>query len=257
MEKEELQGLIIDYIDGKLGESDRRRVEQELVNDPELYKKYEEYQEILNVMDRSQSLEPASEMKMSFEHAIQHELKQSKQTKTILFTPAFYQVAAAVAFIVVAGTIGYLVYQHQEREAQMAIIQKELEETRALVMNKLNDDLSASQRIQGVNVAMEMTTSDDQIVSALVKTMNEDPNTNVRLNALEALSRFKEEPEVKKALINALSTQKDPVIQIALIQLMVEMKEKSVVKDLERIIEDERTMRAVKDEAYSGILRLS
>jgi HEAT repeat protein len=79
----------------------------------------------------------------------------------------------------------------------------------------------------------------------------------VRLNALEALSRFKEEPEVKKALINALSTQKDPVIQIALIQLMVEMKEKSVVKDLERIIEDERTMRAVKDEAYSGILRLS
>ncbi len=87
--------------------------------------------------------------------------------------------------------------------------------------------------------------------------MNEDPNTNVRLAALDALSKFHTEPQVRKVLLDALSTQKDPMVQIALIQLMVKMKEKSVVNDLKKIVDDSETMKAVKDEAYSGILILS
>jgi hypothetical protein len=257
MEKEEFQSLLIDYIDGKLNESDRQRVEQELVSNPERYKVYEDYKEVMNVMDRTRSLEPSGELKMSFEHAIQQELKQSRPAKTVFFTPLFYRVAAGIAFLIVAGTIGYLVRQHQIREAELATLREEMQQTRTLVMDKLNNDLSASQRIQGVNVAMEMKTVDDQIVNALVKTMNEDQNTNVRLTALEALSKFKNEPKVRQALIDAVSTQTDPVIQIALIQLMVEMKEKSIVKDLHRIIDDEQTMKAVKDEAHAGIFKLS
>jgi len=94
-------------------------------------------------------------------------------------------------------------------------------------------------------------------VNALAKRMNEDPNTNVRLAALDALSKFHTEPQVRKVLLDALSTQKDPMVQIALIQLMVQMKEKSVVNDLKKIVEDSESMKAVKDEAYSGILILS
>jgi len=37
----------------------------------------------------------------------------------------------------------------------------------------------------------------------------------------------------------------------------VKMKEKSVVKQLEKMTQDASTMKAVKDEAYSGILKLS
>ena len=47
------------------------------------------------------------------------------------------------------------------------------------------------------------------------------------------------------------------MVQIALIQLMVKMKEKSVVNDLKKIVDDSESMKAVKDEAYSGILILS
>jgi hypothetical protein len=87
--------------------------------------------------------------------------------------------------------------------------------------------------------------------------MNEDPNTNVRLAALDALSKFYDEPIVRKALIEGLSIQKDPVVQIALIQLMVKIKEKGIVTDLQKIVDDEKTMEAVKDEAYTGLLELS
>ena len=87
--------------------------------------------------------------------------------------------------------------------------------------------------------------------------MNEDPNSNVRLAAMEALGKFSNEVRVRNALIQSLSTQKDPVVQIALIQLLVKMKEKSVVGQLEQMTKDATTMKAVKDEAYSGILKLS
>jgi HEAT repeat protein len=125
------------------------------------------------------------------------------------------------------------------------------------MMAMLQNGQSASQRIQGVNVALSMNKADDEIVSALVKTMNEDPNSNVRLAALDALSKFSDDAAVRKALVTSLPKQKDPVVQISLIQLLVKMKEKGVVNDLRKIVDDEKTMQAVKDEAYSGILRLS
>jgi len=121
----------------------------------------------------------------------------------------------------------------------------------------MDNDQSASQRMNGVTVAYKLEKADDEIVNVLVKTMNEDTNTNVRLAALEALGKFQTEPTVRKALIASLSTQKDPMVQIALIQLLVKMKEKGVMKDLERMTKDKTIMRAVKDEAYSGILKLS
>jgi hypothetical protein len=38
---------------------------------------------------------------------------------------------------------------------------------------------------------------------------------------------------------------------------MVKMKEKSILNQLEKMTRDASTMKAVKDEAYSGILKLS
>ena len=126
-----------------------------------------------------------------------------------------------------------------------------------MMMGLIDNQQSASQRLQGINVALTIESADDEVVNALAKRMNEDPNTNVRLAALDALSKFHTEPQVRKVLLDALSTQKDPMVQIALIQLMVQMKEKSVVNDLKKIVDDSETMKAVKDEAYSGILILS
>ena len=125
------------------------------------------------------------------------------------------------------------------------------------MMGLMDNQQSASQRLQGINVALTIQSADDEVVKALAKRMNEDPNTNVRLAALDALSKFHTEPQVRKVLLEALSSQKDPMVQIALIQLMVKMKEKSVVNDLQKIVDDSESMKAVKDEAYSGLLILS
>jgi HEAT repeat protein len=106
-------------------------------------------------------------------------------------------------------------------------------------------------------VALGLQKTDDDIVKALFHTLHTDPTTNVRLAALEALAKFRHEEDVRKGLVEALSRISDPMVQIKLIQLMVDMKEKGVVQDLQKIVDDDAALKAVKDEAYTGILKLS
>lgn len=256
MEKEQVERLLIDYSDGKLNDVDRKKAEQELINNPEAYTLYEQLKEVFGAIDRSASLEPSRSLKVNFDQLLAQEMGGAK-AKAIFFQPVFYRIAAAVAFLVVAGFGGYWVAQNQKQAQRLAEIEKEMVATKQMMMAMMNNDQSASQRISGVTVAYKFEKADDEIVNVLVKTMHEDPNTNVRMAALEALSKFHEDLSVRKELVHSLTVQKDPVVQIALIQLLVTIKEKSVMKDLERMTKDKTIMKAVKDEAYSGILKLS
>ena len=258
MDNEKFETLLIDYIDGKLTEEERLQVEQELMQSDKAFKLYEQLKEVIHAMDRAERLEPSMELKNQFDRMLQSEISTSSpRAKQVLFQPAFYRVAAAVALLIVGGGIGFWISKHSVQQQKLTTIEKELQATKVMMMSLLENQQSASQRIQGVNVALTIESADDEVVNALVQRMNEDPNTNVRLAALDALSKFHHEPRVRKLLINGLSVQKDPVVQIALIQLMVRMKETGIVEDLKRIVADEETMKAVKDEAYSGLLELS
>lgn len=264
MDNDTLAGLIIDYIDGKLNDADRRQVEQTLNDHEGARKLYEELKEVIQVMDETPPLEPGASLKANFEKNLKAEMSGSTGARTIFFRPSFYRAAAAVALMVMSGAIGFWISrnnaQHEQLvkiEREMEITRKQLAETKSMMMGMLDNDLSASQRIKGVNVAMGFTDADDEIMGALINTMLTDPNTNVRLAALDALAKFQQDPAVRKGLIDALSKQSDPMVQITLIQLLVDMKEKEVIKDLQNIVDDAGTMQAVKDEAYSGILKLS
>lgn len=257
MEKELWEGRIIDYIDGKGSEEERVAVERELAQNEEFYTLYEQLREVMQAMDQAAALEPSSRLKGSFESALQKEIDANKKSKVIFFSPVLYRIAAGVVLLMAGVTIGYWVNKNNEQERQLAEMKLEMEKNRQVMLAMIDNQQSASQRMQGVSVAYELKEADDEVVTVLVKTMNEDGNTNVRLAALEALSKFSHEPGVRKALLQSMSSQKDPVVQIALIQIMVKLKEKGVVKELEKMTKDGSTMKAVKDEAYSGILKLS
>lgn len=247
MDIEKLEGMIIDYIDNALDEADRRRVEHELETNSEAKKRYDELRELLDVMDQSRPADPPSHLGDRFATLLHQEMRSKKTRMTV----PFYRIAAAIALLVVGGGIGYFINMKQNQRMQ------EMESRIAMLMQMMHNDLSASQRLQGVNVAMTMRTANDEITDALVKLMNEDPNANVRLAALDALSRFVNEPAVRRQIISALPKQNDPVVQIAIIQLLVKIKETQIVDELKIIVDDERTIQAVKDEAYSGIMKLS
>jgi HEAT repeat protein len=257
MEKEKLEGLIIDYIDGKLADEEKALLENELSGNKDAQVLYEQLREVMDAMDRSAKLEPSYQLKKNFNQLLKEEIAQQSPTKTVSFYPSLYRAAAAVLLVLSGVAIGYWINRNQQQEKEMLALQQQMQQMREMMISKLGNPESASQRMIAVSEVMEMEKPDDEIVKALVRTMNEDANTNVRMAALDALSKFHQEPSVRKELVKSLAKQKDPVVQIALIQLMVKMKEKGVINDLQKIVDDNKTMKAVKDEAYSGLLKLS
>lgn len=255
MEKE-LESMLIEYIDGTLGEQDKRWVEEELRTNPAVKVLHMQLVKVVHSMRDVSELQPGEALKRSFDHFLSQEVERFESKQVKMF-PTFYRIAAGIIMLMIVGITAYWVRKDMQNQERLAEMERELEESKQMMRKLLDNEYSASQRMQGVSVAYEINMADEEIVGILVKTLNSDPNTNVRLAALDALSKFTSEEKVRKSLIESLSTQKDPVIQIALIQLMVKMKEKTVIRQLEKMTKDSKTMKAVKDEAYSGIFRLS
>ncbi|HQQ99008.1 MAG TPA: HEAT repeat domain-containing protein [Cyclobacteriaceae bacterium] len=255
MNQEQLEHLLIDYIDGVLSPEARAAAEREIATNPAARLLHEQLRTVMGQLDMAKTLEPGSDLTRKFNQALREEINSNRPVRTL--TPLLYRIAAGVALLISGVAVGYWINKNNVHEAEMAALKKEVEATKQMMFAMLDNQQSASQRMLGTTVAMNLNKPDDEIVHALVKRMNDDPNTNVRLAALDALIQFHEDPAVRHQLIESLSTQKDPAVQISLIQFLVRLKEKEVVNQLQHIVDDNRTIKAVKDEALSGILKLS
>lgn len=120
----------------------------------------------------------------------------------------------------------------------------------------LNNMDSPASRINAAGSTFKLKNTGNDVVDALVEALNNDPSANVRLAALDGLARFYRETYVRKQLITSLKKQQDPVVQIALIELLTRMKESGILSELDKLISDDNTMKAVKDCAYSSVFRL-
>lgn len=120
----------------------------------------------------------------------------------------------------------------------------------------LKDMESAATRINAASQALNLKNAGNDVIDALVETLNTDPSANVRLAALDGLAHFYQESYVRKKLITSLKKQQDPLVQIAMINLLTRMKESSILTELEKMVNDENTQKPVKDCAYSGIMQL-
>ena len=84
--------------------------------------------------------------------------------------------------------------------------------------------------------------------------MNSDKNVNVRLAAINALSEMMDKNEkIKTELIQSLSVQENPLLQISLIQVLTESGVKEAKDEIESISNNENTDKQVKEIAKSMV----
>jgi len=142
-------------------------------------------------------------------------------------------------------------------DAQIASMQSELTNMRQLVALALMEQQSASQRLQGVNYSTQVERPDPEIAAALLHALRFDNSVDVRLAALDALRRYKTDAQVRTGLLSALQDQQSPLVQIALIDLFVEMRESGVKDNLRRMEQDQKVNPVVRQRAQWGIQQLS
>ena len=117
--------------------------------------------------------------------------------------------------------------------------------------------LSASERIQLVGRAGAAAAAPgDPVVQVLINTLNFDPSPNVRLAAANALYRLRADARVGEALTQSLTIQTDPNVQILLIELLVNMRERRAAEPLEQLAQKPDALPAVRQQAEYGLSTL-
>lgn len=115
---------------------------------------------------------------------------------------------------------------------EIAAMHSELTNMRQLVVLSMLQQQSASERLQGVSFSQREARLDPQVLSALVHTLRYDNSVDVRLAALDALSRHGGQPLVRKGVTDALQEPQSPLVQVALIDQMLEWHDADAAQQL-------------------------
>jgi HEAT repeat protein len=172
-------------------------------------------------------------------------------------------VGACAMLIVVAFVAGRywprpaVVSQDALQASNLADLRGELREMREMLTLSLIQQQSATERLRGVSGSVQIDQPGNEILGALLDTLMHDPNVNVRLACVDALRRFSAQDQVRRGTIQALGESSFPLVQIALIDYMVETKDKSAVDALRRLSEDAMVDEAVRGRAAWGLQQLN
>lgn len=217
--------------------------------------------------------EPSKDMKTRF-HAMLDTFKHEEEAKKeslfqvilerfiTLFTykPA-YNWAYALLLITFAGLAGFFIGKPDNQivasQNEVKKLSSEMQEMKQMMMLSMLENPTATERLKAVSYTQELNTVDDQVIDALLTTLNFDPNENVRLVTLEALVQLADNPKVREGLVQSLLKQESPLMQVALADAMVKLQEKRSVKQFKQMLQKENLNNAVKGKIEKTIKVLS
>jgi hypothetical protein len=166
--------------------------------------------------------------------------------------PAF-QLAASFSFLLIGLFIGYFLRTgHQNTE-----LRSEIQNMQQMLAVSLLEQRSPTERLRGINLSAGVEKPSAQTIGALLNTLNNDPNINVRLAAVDALYLFYNYPSVKESAIHSLSNQKSPLVQVALVDLLVTMRERQALESFKKLVQANELDPGVKQILERGIQELS
>ena len=273
MNCKDIQAKLIDYLDHKLDAAAAEETRQHLASCASCSREAEELRELLTAMSGSPLEMPPAALRENFNMMLQSELNMQatttiieefpvttveapKATRIVRFSSPWWRIAAAV--ILVAGGIGIgMSIRTKPSEStttdEIAAMRKELREMKEEVMFNLINDESASQRIKAVSYVEQMSSPDQQVINALLNTLDHDKSVNVRLASLYSLSRFADRQAVRDSLVTALKLQTDPIVQVVLINLLGEKRETKAIAPIREIMTNKKTLPEVKDAAQRSL----
>jgi len=166
------------------------------------------------------------------------------------------QWAAGLALFLLGIGVGYL-NRPAAAPPEVAQLRTQVEGLRQTVALSLMDKRSASSRLQGVEWSSQVDQPDQELLTALLTTLNHDQNINVRLASLDALEKFTSDAGVRKALEQSITTQQSPLLQIALIDALVHIHDNGAAGQFKQLSSDSSLNAAVRQRAQWAVQKLS
>ena len=176
--------------------------------------------------------------------------------KTLFSSEGLIPKLTFASVLLLLGVAGGMFLRGSDKETILTLTQ-EVSDMKEMMMLTMLEKESPTERLKAVSLTEEMDQASRKVTTALLQTLNNDENVNVRLAALDALRQYTQQGEVREALIRSIARQDSPLVQIALAELMAAMQAKSSVKELQKILHDDNTPNDVKKKIQESIEVLS
>ena len=153
--------------------------------------------------------------------------------------------------------IGLAIGYFTRTGSQSAELRQELQGMQQMLTVSLLEQRSPIQRLKGINLSYDLKEPTPQTIDALLDTLDSDPSINVRLAAVDALYLFYDCPSVREGVVLSLSKQTSPLVQVALVDLLVTMQERQALESFKKLIQANELDPGVKQKLERGIQELS
>ena len=274
MQCEEVREQLADYVIDQLQEPARSQVAGHLLSCKNCQSEAEEIQGLWTTLGSIPSAEPGPETRARFQmmlQAYQHGLEQAPKKHRWQALNAWLsswwpsqpavQIAVSLAVLILGVVIGRQLYfpmasPQTSPNAEVTELRGELGQMRQMVALSLMQQDSASDRLKGVNWSYQLQQPGREVLSALLETLMHDSNVNVRLATVDALRQFGDQPTVRRGVVEAIAHQESPMVQIALIDLAVDLREKESISTLRQLTQDQTVNETVRQRAQKGLTAL-
>lgn len=183
---------------------------------------------------------------LDFEARLKKELHTSTRSKRIQMI-RYVSMAASLVLVV---ALGYLYNENK----------KEHLEIRDNLVLALGEDQTNSTRLQAIydiEDQYQNQEEDEKILNAFFKILKEDSDSNSKLAVIDALLKFPNNQLVRNNLIEALETEREPLVQLKLIKSVSILREQRAKEPLKKIIENKESLPLVKGNASASLAMLN
>lgn len=167
-----------------------------------------------------------------------------------------WQAAMAAGLVILGVFAGRYVAEPRQESPEVAQLKGQVESLRQLVALSMMQQQSPSARLRGVSYSEQMSQPDRQVRQALLYAVSHDSNVNVRLSAVDALQKFAGDPEVVRAMVDAIPVQDSPLVQVSLVDMLVQVDARGAAPAMARLAVDEQVDEVVRQRARWALNKL-
>ena len=262
------------FLHGELSDEEQAQVEVHLTECAECRREWEGLRRVWGLLDEVGTPEPAADARLRFDAMLdsyKESIRSEGRSGSGLLTrlrelfrghPAF-AVGYSLLLVVAGLGFGYLLHRSPQVAESgndknvLAALTAQVAEMREMMMKSLLQNPSASERMRGVSFTSEIKSVNKDVVEALLSTLNNDPNINVRLMTLETLTHYANNPLVREGLVHSILQQESPLMQAALADVMLRLQEKRAIHPLKKLLQQKDLNEMVRTRIQETIFRLS
>jgi hypothetical protein len=261
MTPEECRLLIPQYLSGHLTASESDVFEEQLASSAALRLEVAELRELWDGLALLPEQQPSPALRARF-----YQRLNKLQPTPACVTPKRFsawkfgplpQLAAGLLIFVLGLYLGRVQFDERAHVNEIAQMRSQVQSLREMVALSLLDRQSATSRLEGVSWSSQVDRPNSELLSALLLALNHDSNVNVRLSSLDALERFTKNAAVRQALIDSIQRQDSPLMQIALIDSLVHIRNHAAAQELKKLTADASLNPVVRQRAAWGLQKLN